>query len=160
MGSVDWGHLFFFLISENPRSKFIFELMLLLCWFCQLNLIQFAWSLRFFTCLMMDLTILVFFLDFFWFSCLLDTIKILDDPVIGLAVLSGLARILTHPSRRLANLASSVHWCLSDDCSCSRTNAWQFPTYPRHTIPAFLPFGTKATRVWNNDWNIHSNNHE
>ena len=35
----------------------------------------------------------------------------------------------------------------SDDCSCSRTNAWQFPTYPRRRIPAFLPFSLKAGRV-------------
>ena len=31
--------------------------------------------------------------------------------------------------------------------TCSRTNVWQFPTYPRRRIPAFLPFGIKASCV-------------
>ena len=31
--------------------------------------------------------------------------------------------------------------------TCPRTNVWQFPTYSRRRIPAFLPFGIKASRV-------------
>ena len=42
------------------------------------------------------------------------------------------------------------HWLYrfrSDDGSCSRTHAWQVPTYPWRRIPAFLPLGIKASRV-------------
>ena len=62
--------------------------------------------------------------------------------VIGLAVLSCLARNSTHPARRF--------WFMSDDNCSELAPEIMFGdfltdlTYPRRRIPAFLPFGIKA----------------
>ena len=59
---------------------------------------------------------------------------------IGLAVLSGLGRRLTHAVKWL-HLPFRGHWpcpLRSNNSGCSRTNAghWQLASYPQRTIPA------------------------
>ena len=58
------------LISENPRSRFMLELMLLLCRFRVLKRVARSQLLR--LCLMMVPIILLFFRDFWWRSGLLE----------------------------------------------------------------------------------------
>ena len=64
------GIIILSLISQNPRSRFMLELMIILChfWF----LIRFARPQRFLAGLMMVLTIRLFFRDYFWWSGLLE----------------------------------------------------------------------------------------
>ena len=69
MGSMDQGHVFCLLISDNPGSRFMLELNLLLCRFWVLNALL---DLSFFAFLMTVQTILLFFRDFFRRSGLLE----------------------------------------------------------------------------------------
>ena len=59
-------------ISENPRSRFMLELMLLLCWFRVLKRVARSQLLRLFNDGSELPIILLFFRDFFWRSCLLE----------------------------------------------------------------------------------------
>ena len=141
------------LISKNSRPRFMLQLMLLLCRFW--ILIRIARSLRSFPVWWW----LRQYCFSSWFLLRIGSVRILDT-----TVSSGSLVWLYSPAWNAAKLTLPGGWIhlsfrghrpylfRSDDGSCSRTNAWQFPTYPRRRIHAFLPFGIKAGRVcWSFD---------
>ena len=142
------------LIFANRRSRFIVELMLLLCPFWVWNaLLDFS----FFACLMMVKTILLFFRDFFWRSVrMLDTI-VFSGSLLSLFSPAWDAVKLVLP-RCWLHLSFRCHWpCRfrSDDGSCLELAPGlmfdHFLPIPdaesRRRIPAFLTFSIKARCV-------------
>ncbi len=106
-----------------------------LCQFRMLELGCFAGS-------MVSPTILLLFLYFFWRSGLLECWSRLyvRGHWFGCSLRPG-----TLLYSRWIHLPFRGHWPYR--LSCSRTNDWQFSTYPRRRIPAItsIPHGSKAT---------------
>ena len=156
-GFNGFGTLVLSLIFENSRSRFMLELMLLLCRFWVWNPLL---DLSFFACLMMVKTILLFLRDFFWRSVrMLDTI-----------VFSGLLSLFSPAwdavklvlPRCWLHLSFRCHWpCRfrSDDGSCLELAPGlmfdHFLPIPdaesRRRIPAFFQLVLKlvvGVRTW------------
>ena len=139
------GSVVLSLISENPRSRFMFQLMLLLCWYWVLKHVSWSQLLSLFNDGSDNTALLS------WFLLKNRSVRILDT-----IVYSGSLVWLCSPAWDAVELTLPGGWLHLSfrghrpyriggyDCSCSWTNAWQFPTYPRRRIPASLPFGIKA----------------
>ena len=147
-----FGTVILSLISENPTSRFMLELMLLSCcvdfefWYALLDLcassLVWLWIRQHDTALRL------------WFLRKIRSVRILDTTVCSGSLVwlfsptwDAVKHTLPGGWLHLSFRGHRPYRFRSDNCSCSRTNARQFPNYPGRRIPALLPFGIKASRV-------------
>ena len=146
------------LISENTRSRFMLELMLLLCRFWVLKRFARSQLLRLFNH-GSDNSALT---SISWFLLKIGSDRILDAIVssghwFGCSLRPGTPlnspwRHMSFCGHRVSDIDPTYLGATSRLRrqllgTCSRTNVWRFPTYFRRRIPAFLPFGIKASWV-------------